>query len=230
MAVELLPEDQWRAPSKVLPGGGGGGGEGGGEGGEADDEAARDAAGAALFEARARGGERDSAWVHGQQIPHPRVWPVAPCAGPRLCPAVHPAFHTPPPRACRAQVAPAEPPPPDADPSTGARPTGRVVGVLKRNWRARGYCGSLKPEDVAGGGGALSLLFVPVERRFPMIRCVCMCGGGGGARGSGGSKVSALPLPPAPPAAAFPPRPRARPTPPPAPPPAASPRARAPRS
>ncbi len=64
MAVELLPEDQWRSPSKVLPGGKGGGGGGGGEGGdgeesgggdegeEADAEAAKDAAGATLFEVR----------------------------------------------------------------------------------------------------------------------------------------------------------------------------------
>ena len=66
VAVELLPEEQWRSPSKLLPGGGGagGGGAGGGgaaggeeegvaggdEGDEADAEAARGAAGASLFE------------------------------------------------------------------------------------------------------------------------------------------------------------------------------------
>ena len=53
--------------------------------------------------------------------------------------------------------------------SGGGRPTGVVVGVVKRNWRARGYCGSLKPPDRALHG-ASSVLFMPVERRFPMIR------------------------------------------------------------
>ncbi len=27
-----------------------------------------------------------------------------------------------------------------------ARPTGRVVGIIRRNWRARGYAGSLQPD------------------------------------------------------------------------------------
>jgi exosome complex exonuclease DIS3/RRP44 len=65
----------------------------------------------------------------------------------------------------------------------GARPTGRVVGILRRSWRPRGYAGSLDPRDVGlapktkGGllepvsdGRAVSALFVPVERRFPKIR------------------------------------------------------------
>jgi exosome complex exonuclease DIS3/RRP44 len=52
----------------------------------------------------------------------------------------------------------------------GRRPTGRVVGVMKRNWRERGYCGSLKPGDVPAGNQTVSVLFVPVERRLPMIR------------------------------------------------------------
>jgi exoribonuclease R len=56
--------------------------------------------------------------------------------------------------------------------AAGRRPTGRVVGVLKRNWRQRGYCGSLKPEEGLAGGATASVLFVPVERRFPMIRWV----------------------------------------------------------
>lgn len=51
------------------------------------------------------------------------------------------------------------------------RPTGRIAGVIKRNWRQRGYCGSLKPEEgLAASSGAANVLFVPVERRFPMIR------------------------------------------------------------
>lgn len=48
-------------------------------------------------------------------------------------------------------------------------PAGKVVGIIKRNWRTRGYCGSLKPLR-GGGGGAQSVLFAPVERRFPFIR------------------------------------------------------------
>ncbi len=51
----------------------------------------------------------------------------------------------------------------------GRRPTGRVVGVIRRNWRTRGYCGSLKPGQ-RGGAHSAAVLFVPVERRFPMIR------------------------------------------------------------
>jgi exosome complex exonuclease DIS3/RRP44 len=58
----------------------------------------------------------------------------------------------------------------------GARPTGRVVGIIRRNWRTRGYCGSLEPPRAGGearraaSGAATSALFVPVERRFPKIR------------------------------------------------------------
>lgn len=52
------------------------------------------------------------------------------------------------------------------------RPTGRVVGVLRRNWRSRGYCGSLKPEELGPGTSTHSVLFVPVDRRYPLIRLV----------------------------------------------------------
>ncbi len=51
-----------------------------------------------------------------------------------------------------------------------ARPTGKVVGIIKRNWRTRGYCGSLQPQEEKGGGGTQGVLFCPVERRFPKIR------------------------------------------------------------
>ena len=51
----------------------------------------------------------------------------------------------------------------------GKRPTGRIVGIIRRNWRTRGYCGSLKPGQ-HGGAHTAAVLFVPVERRFPMIR------------------------------------------------------------
>lgn len=51
----------------------------------------------------------------------------------------------------------------------GCKPTGRVVGIIRRNWRTRGYAGSLKP-DQKGSQRSAACLFVPVERRFPMIR------------------------------------------------------------
>ena len=56
--------------------------------------------------------------------------------------------------------------------STGqARPTGKVVGIIRRNWRTHGYCGSLQPpRDGRGGTQTQSVLFCPVERRYPMIR------------------------------------------------------------
>ena len=72
-----------------------------------------------------------------------------------------------------AQVAPGEHSDeglPASTASGGARPTGKVVGVIKRNWRTRGYCGSLQPQEERGGRGAQGVLFCPVERRFPKIR------------------------------------------------------------
>ena len=52
-----------------------------------------------------------------------------------------------------------------------ARPTGKVVGIIRRNWRTHGYCGSLQPpRDGRGGVQTQSVLFCPVERRYPMIR------------------------------------------------------------
>ncbi len=44
------------------------------------------------------------------------------------------------------------------------------MGIIKRNWRTRGYCGSLQPQEERGGLGAQGVLFCPVERRFPKIR------------------------------------------------------------
>eukprot|EP00873_Tetraselmis_striata_P021480 jgi/Tetstr1/441744/TSEL_029965.t1 len=52
---------------------------------------------------------------------------------------------------------------------TGRRPTGKVVGIVKRSWRQRGYCGSLEPTKPTGRAGN-SVLFVPVEKRFPRMR------------------------------------------------------------
>ncbi|GAA0143470.1 exoribonuclease [Lithospermum erythrorhizon] len=50
-----------------------------------------------------------------------------------------------------------------------ARPSGRVVGVIKRNWHS--YCGSLDPMPMpAGNAGVAHALFVSKDRRIPKIR------------------------------------------------------------
>ncbi|PPS06117.1 hypothetical protein GOBAR_AA14528 [Gossypium barbadense] len=52
--------------------------------------------------------------------------------------------------------------------STPSRPSGRVVGIIKRNWH---YCGSLEPMSMpAGTGSFTSALFVSKDRRIPKIR------------------------------------------------------------
>ena len=57
--------------------------------------------------------------------------------------------------------------PPDV---IGKMATGVVVGIAKRNWRGRGYAGSFKPSENVTQGRAASLLFAPIERRFPYVR------------------------------------------------------------
>lgn len=65
---------------------------------------------------------------------------------------------------------------PQSNGEAARRPTGKVVGIVKRNWRSRGYCGSLKPPKNDGtsssfsDGSHVSVLFIPVEQRFPPIR------------------------------------------------------------
>ncbi|PON82756.1 PIN domain containing protein [Trema orientale] len=52
---------------------------------------------------------------------------------------------------------------------TSSCPSGRVVGVIKRNWHS--YCGSLEPMPMpAGSGGVAHALFVSKDRRIPKIR------------------------------------------------------------
>ncbi|OVA00648.1 Ribonuclease II/R [Macleaya cordata] len=49
------------------------------------------------------------------------------------------------------------------------RPSGRVVGIIKRNWHS--YCGSLEPMPMpAATGGIAHALFVSKDRRIPKIR------------------------------------------------------------
>ncbi|KAG6701726.1 hypothetical protein I3842_07G001100 [Carya illinoinensis] len=50
-----------------------------------------------------------------------------------------------------------------------SRPSGFVVGIIKRNWHS--YCGSLEPMPMpAGSGGTAHALFVSKDRRIPKIR------------------------------------------------------------
>ncbi|GAX77417.1 hypothetical protein CEUSTIGMA_g4862.t1 [Chlamydomonas eustigma] len=126
VAVELLPEDQWRSDSAQLPGSNKGDNNNAAsghsvEGGEEEDDPEAESAGAELFQVAPGEHYEDRLLATGGKG-----------AGER-------------------------------------RPTGRVVGVIKRNWRARGYCGSLKPLDRSSHGTS-SVLFMPVERRYPMIR------------------------------------------------------------
>ncbi|XP_068646865.1 exosome complex exonuclease RRP44 homolog A [Aristolochia californica] len=52
---------------------------------------------------------------------------------------------------------------------SSSRPTGRVVGIIKRNWHS--YCGSLEPMPMPAGNGAIAhALFVSKDRRIPKIR------------------------------------------------------------
>lgn len=49
------------------------------------------------------------------------------------------------------------------------QPCGRVVGIIRRNWREKQYCGSLRIEGdravTSGKGQATSALFMPVDRK-----------------------------------------------------------------
>uniref|UniRef100_A0A2N9F0S8 Uncharacterized protein n=1 Tax=Fagus sylvatica TaxID=28930 RepID=A0A2N9F0S8_FAGSY len=53
--------------------------------------------------------------------------------------------------------------------AVSSRPSGCVVGIIKRNWHS--YCGSLEPMRMpAGSGGTAHALFVSKDRRIPKIR------------------------------------------------------------
>lgn len=118
VAVELLPEEEWSAPSARLP------------------SAAAGAAGDAVG-----GGEDDEENIEPAHV---------------------------------AQVDPGEHYGGEGAVGEGKRPTARVVGIIKRNWRTRGYCGSIQPPKPGApafvNDRPTSVLFVPVERRFPFVR------------------------------------------------------------
>ena len=49
-------------------------------------------------------------------------------------------------------------------------PHGAVVGILKRNWKAAGHCGSIKsPASSKAPGHTSRVVFKPMDRRFPPI-------------------------------------------------------------
>lgn len=121
VAVELLPEDQWQAPSAKLPG---------------TKDGAEDAAAARDENVGEDVDEDIAAEAHIAQI--------------------DPGEHY------------------GGEAVDGRRPTGKVVGVIKRNWRSRGYCGSLQPPKPGApplsNGHTASVLFCPVEQQYPLIR------------------------------------------------------------
>ncbi|KAG6950818.1 hypothetical protein JG688_00013991 [Phytophthora aleatoria] len=56
-----------------------------------------------------------------------------------------------------------------SDASQNAKPAGRVVGIIQRNWRK--FCGSLEPpRDGAPLNASGSCLVVPVDRKVPKIK------------------------------------------------------------
>eukprot|EP01133_Synstelium_polycarpum_P012635 gene12635-14841_t len=57
----------------------------------------------------------------------------------------------------------------DAAHKGALQPTGRVVGIVKRNWKP--YCGAVEYKgDIANATGVQQLMFVPIDRRVPRIR------------------------------------------------------------
>lgn len=126
VAVELLPEAEWQAPSAQLPSKAAAGGdpEHAGDEGEAGED----------------GGDEEGAHIAAQVAPGEHYDAEGAAAG----------------------AAP------------GRRPTGKVVGIIKRNWRTRGYCGSLQPPRAGAAArsdaASAAVLFCPVERRYPLVR------------------------------------------------------------
>lgn len=56
------------------------------------------------------------------------------------------------------------------------QPCGRVVGIIRRHWREKQYCGSLRTEGdravTSGKGQATSALFMPVDRKASRVYVV----------------------------------------------------------
>lgn len=147
VAIELLPHDQWRAPASALPSSNKKKKKtkGGRDGMEVDNEDNEDN--------EEEEEEDDVSMLDEEEGAH-----------------------------LAAQVDPGEHYDDDGTATTittaavgGLKPTGKVVGIIKRNWRSRGYCGSLAPPK-SGRNRPLSdastsyVLFLPVERKYPAIK------------------------------------------------------------
>jgi len=131
VTIELLPEDQWGAPSSRLPstaasvaGDTAAGGSGGGGDEEYNEEENMEPVRVAQVDPGEHYGGSEAAAVLGD--------------------------------------------------GNAKRPTARVIGIIKRNWRTRGYCGSLQPPKQGApqfsNDRTTNVLFTPVERKFPFIR------------------------------------------------------------
>lgn len=57
------------------------------------------------------------------------------------------------------------------------QPCGRVVGIIRRHWREKQYCGSLRVEGdravSSGKGQTTSALFMPVDRKASHAVLLC---------------------------------------------------------
>lgn len=55
------------------------------------------------------------------------------------------------------------------------QPCGRVVGIIRRHWREKQYCGSLRNEGdrevMSAKGQTTSALFMPVDRKASLLAC-----------------------------------------------------------
>jgi len=124
VTIELLPEEQWGAPSSRLP------------------SSAANVAGDAA--AAAAGGDEYNEEENMEPVRVAQVDPGEHYGGS------------------------------EAGDGNAKRPTARVIGIIKRNWRTRGYCGSLQPPKEGApqfsNDRTTNVLFTPVERKFPFIR------------------------------------------------------------
>ena len=144
VAVELVPEGEWVRPSARLRGGRGG------SGGPAPPPAVR-----AEGEGGGGGEEED-----GDDATTAAALAAATVAGASI-----PLFADGDEEAATDAAAAA-----GADAGAAPPPNGRVVGILRRAWRARGYPGSLLPPARPPRPGAPSrVLFAPSDARLPLI-------------------------------------------------------------
>eukprot|EP00741_Cyanophora_paradoxa_P002860 tig00000640_g2776.t1 len=129
VAVQLLPESQWRAPSDRLAVDN--------DEDEEEDEAAGEA-----------GGEKEKAGGKEKGAAKPKA--AAGAAKGKKDEQAEPIEGV------------------GIAPSGEKQPTGRVLGVIKRNWRP--YCGSIETDADGNPPRGEKVLFVAVDRKIPKIR------------------------------------------------------------